>query len=481
MCGIFGIFGNAEAANITYLGLHALQHRGQESSGMASTDGYSMFSHREMGLVSDIFGQQVIEQIKGDAAIGHVRYSTAGSSDIKNAQPFVVDYSKGAIAIAHNGNLTNARIVREELQNYGSIFQSNMDTEVIIHLIALSHENSTVERLISALRRVEGSYALLLLTDKEMIAVRDPYGFRPLVLGKLRDGWAVSSETCSFDLIEAEYVREVQPGEVIHITRDGIRSFFPLKKAEPRFCIFEYIYFARPDSNVFSRTVYTVRKAFGRQLAREAPVDADLVIPIPDSGISAAIGYSQEAGIPFEMGLIRNHYVGRTFIEPKASIRHFGVKLKLNADHETVRGKRIVCVDDSIVRATTGRKIIKMLRQQGAKEIHFRITSPPTRFPCFYGIDTPSRSELIASSHNIEEINRYMTSDTLAYLSIPGIQRALADGAKDFDYNFCDACFSGKYPLRFPWGMELEQMELFVKRNGHDETAKKEDQTVRSI
>jgi amidophosphoribosyltransferase len=254
-----------------------------------------------------------------------------------------------------------------------------------------------------------------------------------------------------------------------------------LKKAEPRFCIFEYIYFARPDSNVFSRTVYTIRKAFGRQLARENPIEADLVIPIPDSGISAAIGYSQEAGIPFEMGLIRNHYVGRTFIEPKASIRHFGVKLKLNADHETVRGKRIVCVDDSIVRATTGRKIIKMLRQQGAKEIHFRITSPPTRFPCFYGIDTPSRSELIASSHNIEEINRYMTSDTLAYLSIPGIQRALADGAKDFDYSFCDACFSGKYPLRFPWGMELEQMELFVKRNGHDETTRKEDQTVRSI
>lgn len=481
MCGIFGIFGHSEASNITYLGLHALQHRGQESAGMASTDGDTMFSHREMGLVSDVFGQEVIEQIKGDAAIGHVRYSTAGSSDIKNAQPFVVEYSKGHIAIAHNGNLTNARIVREELQNYGSIFQSNMDTEVIIHLIALSHENSTIDRLISALRRVEGSYALLLLTDKEMIAVRDPYGFRPLVLGKLKDGYAVSSETCSFDLIEAEYVREIQPGEIVHITKDGIRSFFPLKKAGPRFCIFEYIYFARPDSKVFSRTVYTVRKAFGRELARENPVEADLVIPIPDSGISAAIGYSQEAKIPFEMGLIRNHYVGRTFIEPKASIRHFGVKLKLNADHETVRGKRIVCVDDSIVRATTGRKIIKMLRQQGAKEIHFRITSPPTRFPCFYGIDTPSRSELIASSHNVAEINKYMTSDTLEYLSIPGIKRALADGSNDFDYNFCDACFSGSYPLRFPWGMELEQMELFVKRNDHQDPLNNEGRTARSI
>ena len=338
-----------------------------------------------------------------------------------------------------------------------------MDTEVIVHLIALSHENSTLERLISALRRVEGSYSLLLLTDKEMIAVRDPYGFRPLVLGKLKDSFVVASETCAFDLVEASYVREIEPGEILHISKDGARSFKPFKKAAPRFCIFEYIYFARPDSDVFGRTVYGVRKAFGRELARENPIDADLVIPIPDSGISAAIGYSQAAGIPFEMGLIRNHYVGRTFIEPKESIRHFGVKLKLNADHETVRGKKIVVVDDSIVRATTGRKIIKMLRQQGAKEIHFRVTSPPTRFPCFYGIDTPSRSELIASSHEVEEINTYMTSDTLTYLSIDGMKRAIGNGADSFSYNFCDACFSGHYPLRFPWGMELEQMELFVQ------------------
>jgi amidophosphoribosyltransferase len=464
MCGIFGIFNHSEASNIAYLGLHSLQHRGQESAGIVSTDGYAVYAHREMGLVSDIFDEQTLLKLRGNGAIGHVRYSTAGSSDIKNAQPFVVEYSKGSLAIAHNGNLTNAKIVRDELQNYGSIFQSTMDTEVIVHLIALSHEDSTLERLIAALRRVEGSYSLLILTDKEMIAVRDPYGFRPLVLGKLKDAFVVASETCAFDLVEAKYIREIEPGEILHITKDGAQSFKPFKKAEPRLCIFEYIYFARPDSDVFGRTVYGVRKALGRELAREHPVEADLVIPIPDSGISAAIGYAQAAGLPFEMGLIRNHYVGRTFIEPKESIRHFGVKLKLNADHETVQGKRIVVVDDSIVRATTGRKIITMLRQQGATEIHFRVTSPPTRFPCFYGIDTPSRRELIASSHNLQEINTYMTSDTLEYLSIDGMKRAIGDGADSFSYTFCDACFSGDYPLRFPWGMELEQMELFVSR-----------------
>ncbi|HVN25894.1 MAG TPA: amidophosphoribosyltransferase [Syntrophorhabdales bacterium] len=464
MCGIFGIFNHSEASNIAYLGLHSLQHRGQESAGIVSSDGYNIYSHKEMGLVSDIFDESTLEKLRGNSAIGHVRYSTAGSSDIKNAQPFVVEYAKGPLAVAHNGNLTNAKIIRDELQNYGSIFQSNMDTEVIVHLVALSHENSTLERLISALRRTEGSYSLLVLTEKEMIAVRDPYGFRPLVLGKLKDSFVVASESCAFDLVEANYLREIEPGEILHITKEGgARSIKPFKKAPPNFCIFEYIYFARPDSDVFGRTVYGVRKAFGRELARENPIDADMVIPIPDSGISAAIGYSQEAGIPFEMGLIRNHYVGRTFIEPKDSIRHFGVKLKLNADHETVRGKKIVMVDDSIVRATTGRKIVKMLRQQGAKEIHFRVTSPPYRFPCFYGIDTPSRRELIASSHEVAEINTYMTTDSLSYLSIDGLKRAIGNGADSFSYNFCDACFSGHYPLRFPWGMELEQMELFVQ------------------
>jgi amidophosphoribosyltransferase len=464
MCGIFGIFNHRESSNLAYLGLHALQHRGQESAGITSADGDGLYSHREMGLVSDIFNEQVLQGLKGSAAIGHVRYSTAGSSDLKNAQPFVVEYSKGPLAVAHNGNLTNARIIRDELENYGSIFQSNMDTEVIVHLLALSHENETVERLISALRRIEGSYALLVLTDRELIAVRDPHGFRPLVLGKLKDSYVFSSETCAFDLIEADYVREVEPGEVIHVTSDGIQSYFPFRRLEPRRCIFEYIYFARPDSRIFGKTVYPVRKAFGRELARESHVEADIVIPVPDSGISAAIGYSQAAGIPYEMGLIRNHYVGRTFIEPKDSIRHFGVKLKLNAARETVEGKRIVVVDDSIVRATTGRKIISMLRQQGAKEIHFRVTSPPTRFPCFYGIDIASRSELVASDHEVKEINDYMGSDTLEYLSIDGMKRAIGADVGDDSYSFCDACFSGNYPSRFPLGMELEQMELFVKR-----------------
>jgi len=464
MCGIFGIFNHREASNLAYLGLHALQHRGQESAGITSTDGDGLFSHREMGLVSDIFNEQVLQGLKGSAAIGHVRYSTAGSSDLKNAQPFVVEYSKGPLAIAHNGNLTNARIVRDELENYGSIFQSNMDTEVIVHLLALSHENETIDRLISALRRIEGSYSLLVLTDREMIAARDPYGFRPLVIGRVKDSYVFSSETCAFDLIEAEYVREVEPGEVIRVTADGIQSYFPFRKVEPRRCIFEYIYFARPDSRIFGKTVYPVRKALGRELAREGEVGADIVIPVPDSGISAAIGYSQASGIPYEMGLIRNHYVGRTFIEPKDSIRHFGVKLKLNAARETVEGKRVIVIDDSIVRATTGRKIITMLRQQGAKEIHFRVTSPPTRFPCFYGIDIASRSELVASANEVKEINDYMGSDTLEYLSLDGMKRAIGADTEDPGYSFCDACFSGNYPLRFPLGMELEQMELFVKR-----------------
>ncbi len=460
MCGIFGIFNHKNASNIAYLGLHALQHRGQESAGIASTDGYGMQSHREMGLVSDIFNEEVLKRLKGHSAIGHVRYSTAGSSNLGNAQPLVVEYSKGNIAIAHNGNLTNAKVIKDELENYGSIFQSSTDTEAIIHLIALSHENTTLDRLISALRRVEGSYSLVVLTDKELIAVRDSYGFRPLVLGKLKDSFVISSETCAFDLIEARYLREIKPGEILYINKDGIKTFRPFKKMSPKFCIFEYIYFARPDSYMFGRTVYSVRKALGKELAKDTHVDADMVIPIPDSGIGAAIGYAQEAGIPFELGLIRNHYVGRTFIEPEESIRHFGVKLKLNAIHDIVKGKRIIVVDDSVVRATTGRKIIKMLRQYGAKEIHFRVSSPPTMFPCFYGIDTPSRRELIASSHNVEEINTHMTSDTLEYLTIDGMKRALGNG----EYTYCDACFSGTYPSKFPWDMELEQMELFVKR-----------------
>lgn len=464
MCGIFGIFDYKDAANITYLGLHALQHRGQESAGIVSTDGCTMRGHREMGLVSEIFDTEVLKNLKGQGAIGHVRYSTAGSSNLGNAQPLMFEYSKGSIAIAHNGNLTNGLVIKEELRNYGSIFQSSTDTEVIIHLMALSHESSTVDRLVSALRRVEGSYSLVILTEQELIAVRDPHGFRPLVLGKLNDSYVVSSESCAFDLVGASYVREIKPGELLCITKSGLKSLKPFRKAQPRYCVFEYIYFARPDSYTFGRTVYSVRKSLGRELARETHIDADMVIPIPDSGISAAIGYSQETGTPFELGLIRNHYVGRTFIEPEQSIRNFGVKLKLNAVHDVVRGKSIVLIDDSIVRATTGRKIIKMLRQYGAKEIHFRVSSPPTTYPCFYGIDTPSRGELIASSHTTEETNKYMDSDTLAYLSIEGMARAIGDEESSFDYTFCDACFSGCYPLRFPLGMGLDQMELFARK-----------------
>ncbi len=459
MCGIFGVFNHKDAANIAYLGLHALQHRGQESAGISAANGGTLTCHRAMGLVSDIFDADTLRRLKGPSAIGHVRYSTSGSSTITNAQPLLVEYSKGFISMAHNGNLTNARIIKKELENYGSIFQSTTDTEVIIHLIALSHENTTVDRLISALRRVEGSYSLLVLTDKEMIAVRDPQGFRPLALGKSKDCFVVSSESCAFDLIGATFLREIQPGEMLHITRDGITIHRPFKKKKRTYCIFEYVYFARPDSIMFGRTIYTVRKAFGRALAQETPTSADMVIPIPDSGISAAIGYSHETGIPFELGLIRNHYVGRTFIEPEDSIRHFGVKLKLNGVRDAVKGKRIVVIDDSIVRATTGRKIIRMLRQYGAKEIHFRVSSPPTTHPCFYGIDTPSRKELVASSHSLDEINRYMGSDTLQYLSPEGMKRAIGDG----ETAYCDACFSGRYPAKFPWGMELEKMEAYAK------------------
>lgn len=459
MCGIFGIFNHKDAANMTYLGLHALQHRGQESAGIASVDDNIMKSHREMGLVSDIFSVDVLAKLSGSSAIGHVRYSTTGSSNLGNAQPLVVEYSKGYLAVAHNGNLTNARIIKKSLEQYGSIFQSTSDTEIIIHLIARSQEDSTVERFISAIRNVEGAFSMLILTGKELIAARDPLGFRPLTLGMIKKSYVISSETCAFDLIGAEPIREIEPGEVVVINKEGLQSYKPFKKQKRTYCVFESIYFARPDSFMFGKTVYNVRKDLGRQLARQSTVNADMVIPIPDSGISAAIGYSQETGVPFEMGLIRNHYVGRTFIEPKDSIRHFGVKLKLNGIRDTVKGKNIVVIDDSIVRATTGRKIIKMLRRYGAKKIHFKVSAPPTTYPCFYGIDTPSRAELIASTHTMREINTYMGSDTLEYLAIESLKNVFGND----DYHYCDACFSGNYPSKFPRGMELGQMELFSK------------------
>lgn len=459
-CGVFGIYGHPEAANLTYLGLYALQHRGQESCGIVSSDGNSLHAHKRMGLVADVFSnQKIFEKLPGSSAIGHVRYSTAGASAEKNVQPITVDYSRGSIAVAHNGNLVNANLLKAELEAYGSIFQTAMDTEIIIHLLAISRTHSLVERIGDALNRVKGAYSLLFLTESRMIAVRDPNGFRPLCLGKLGDAWVVASESCALDLIEATFVREVEPGEMLVFTKDGqMQSLFPFKKIEPTPCIFEFVYFARPDSNIFGKNVYQVRKELGRQLAREYQVDADVVIAVPDSGVPAAMGYAEQAGIPFELGLIRNHYVGRTFIEPAQSIRHFGVKIKLNPVRELLEGKRVVVIDDSIVRGTTSRKIVKMVRNAGAKEVHMRVSSPPTSHPCFYGIDTPNRKELISSSHTLDEIRRYITADSLGYLSEEGLVQAT--GLK---HSFCTACFTGEYPINFPMPSQVPQMGLFSK------------------
>ncbi|HBO83433.1 MAG: amidophosphoribosyltransferase [Deltaproteobacteria bacterium GWC2_42_11] len=457
-CGIFGIYNHPEAANLTYLGLHALQHRGQESAGIVSSDGGEMLhSHKAMGLVADIFKEDVLKKLPGISAIGHVRYSTTGESHLKNAQPFVVNYSRGAIAVAHNGNIVNAGLLRAELEAYGSIFQSSMDTEIIIHLLATSKYNSLLDRLVDALKSLMGSYSLVFLTETRMIAARDPHGFRPLALGRLRDSWVVASETCAFDLIEADYIRDIEPGEIVLIDKDGIKSFKPFEKTNLTPCVFEFIYFARPDSNIFGANVYKIRKNLGRELARECPAKADVVIPVPDSGVPASIGFAEESKIPFEMGLIRSHYVGRTFIEPKDSIRHFGVKIKLNAVRELLKNKRVVVIDDSIVRGTTSRKIVKMIRDAGAKEVHMRISSPPTICPCFYGIDTPTSQELIASSHTTNDINTYITSDTIGYLSVEGVYKAVSGASS----SFCDACFTGKYPVEFPLERREAQMALF--------------------
>jgi amidophosphoribosyltransferase len=459
-CAVMGVYGHPEAANLVYLGLYALQHRGQESSGIVSSDGKILISHRQMGLVADIFKEDVIKRLEGSSAIGHNRYSTTGHSHLRNAQPFVVEYSQGPIAISHNGNLVNAQVLRAELEESGSIFQSTSDTEVIIHLIATSKEPSLMGRVIEALSRVRGAYSLLFLTPDRMIAARDPSGFRPLVLGQLRSrrsGYVVASETCALDLIEAEYLREVEPGEIITFGPRGMESLRPFPPAPHAKCIFEYIYFSRPDSKLFGHNVYQVRKELGRQLARENPVPADLVTPVPDSGVPAAIGYAEESGIPLEFGLIRNHYVGRTFIEPQQSIRHFGVKIKLNAQREVLEGKRVVVVDDSIVRGTTSRKIIRMLRDAGAKEVHMRISSPPTVSPCYYGIDTPTRTELIASNNSVEDIRRFIEADSLGYLSHEGLY-AFLNGEK---HGFCDACFSGDYPVHFDDEGHTRQLHLF--------------------
>lgn len=458
-CGVFGVFGHPEAANLTYLGLYALQHRGQEGAGICSSDSKQLYLEKSMGLVADIFSEKRLKRLPGHIAIGHNRYSTAGSSSLKNVQPLTANYSLGSIAVAHNGNLINADQLKAELESAGSIFQSSADSEVILHLIARSDGQTPAERIAYAMSRVRGAYSLLVMTEKELIAVRDPYGVRPLCIGRVDNAYVIASETCALDLIDAEYIRDIEPGEMVIVNHNGINSSKIMQSDRKAFCVFEFIYFARPDSYIFDhQCVNTVRKNFGKQLGRESFIDADIVIPVPDSGVPATIGFAEQTNLPFDFGLIRNHYVGRTFIEPKQSIRHFGVKIKLNAVRDILSGKRVVVVDDSIVRGTTSKKIVKMVREiGGAKEVHMRICSPPTVGPCFYGIDTPTRQELIASTHHEDEIKRYITADSLSYLSIDGL-RSLLPNPQDY----CFACFDNSYPISFPES-KTSQMELLFK------------------
>ncbi|HZS33180.1 MAG TPA: amidophosphoribosyltransferase [Methylomirabilota bacterium] len=455
-CGLFGVFGHPEAANLAYLGLYALQHRGQESAGIAASDGRALHVERAMGWVADVFSPERLRRLPGRAAIGHVRYSTAGSSTLRNAQPISATFARGPIALGHNGNLVNAEILRKELERLGSIFQSTSDSEVILHLIARADGQSLERALTQALGQVSGAYSLVMLTPETLVGCRDPHGFRPLVIGRLGDAWLLASETCALDLLEAEFVRDVEPGEIVLIDAQGLRSVKPFPPKRQLQCVFEYIYFARPDTTLWGQNVYHTRKALGHRLAEEHPVAADIVVPVPDSGVGAALGFAERSGIPFELGLIRNHYVGRTFIEPRQGIRHFGVRVKLNPIRGTIAGRRVVVVDDSIVRGTTSRKIVKMIRSAGAREVHVRISSPPIQWPCYYGIDTPTRKELIGASHRVEEIQRYLGADTLGYLSLEGMLKAVGgDGGR-----FCHACFSGGYEVGFP-REDTAQLALF--------------------
>jgi len=448
-CGVFGIKPHLESVNMSYLGLYALQHRGQESAGIASSQNGELKCYKNMGLVADVFGNEKrLRELEGDAAIGHVRYSTAGSSSLFNAQPLLINCHHGQIAMAHNGNLINAAQIKKDLENVGSIFNSGSDTEVILHLVAKSNEEKLEDAIVSALRQVEGAYSCVFLTKNKLIAVRDPHGFRPLVMGSLGESTVFASETCAFDLVEARVERDVEPGEVVVVNELGMRrSFKPFEQKPTRQCIFEHVYFARPDGVMFGESTQAFRERLGAKLAEEHPIDVDMVVPVPDSGVCAAIGYSNQAGLPFTFGLIRNHYVGRTFIEPKQSIRHFGVKVKLNPVKSMIKGKRVLLVDDSLVRGTTSRKIIKMLRDAEASEVHMRITAPPTTHPCFYGIDTPTRKELIASSHTIEEVRKYIEADSLEYISRQGMLDCLVNSRQK---DYCHACFSGDYILDFP-------------------------------
>ncbi len=446
MCGIFGVYGNERASYLTYLGLYSLQHRGQEGAGITSTDRKSIYSFRSTGLVNDIFNDDVLRNLRGDMAIGHVRYSTTGSSTKQNLQPFNITYKEGGLSLSHNGNLVNYTELRERLEWEGAIFQSESDTEVIAHLIARSKEKTLIDRVVDALSEVEGAYSLLIMTEFELIAVRDPRGFRPLSMGRLGNSVIFASETCAFDIIDAEFIRELEPGEMVVVDEEGVKSLFPFEKKKPAQCVFELIYFSRPDSFVFGDIVYRARREMGVKLAEECPETGDLVFPIPDSGFPAGIGFAARKNLPLELGLIRNHYVGRTFIEPAQSIRNFEVKIKLNPVESVLKGKDVFVVDDSIVRGTTSRKIMEMIRMKGAKRIHLRIASPPITHPCYYGIDTPTRKELIAANHSVEEIRKFLTTDSLVYLSLEGLKSCLK-GKED---KFCYACFTGKYPTKTP-------------------------------
>ncbi len=448
-CGLFGIYGLADAAAHAALGLHALQHRGQEAVGVVTYDGAHFHSHRALGLVGDNFNQEsVIRRLIGDMAIGHVRYATTGDTVLRNVQPLFADFAFGGLAIAHNGNLTNAYALRRALVQRGCIFQSTTDTETIVHLIAISDQARVVDRMVDALRQVEGAYALVALTRAKLIGVRDPYGVRPLVLGRLGPAYVLASETCALDIIGASYERDVEPGEIVVIDKDGLKSYKPFAKAPRRFCIFEYVYFARPDSSIEGHNVYETRKRIGRELARESHVPADVVVPVPDSGVPAAIGYAEQSKVPFELGIIRNHYVGRTFIEPTDQIRHLGVRLKHNANAAYLKNKRVILVDDSIVRGTTSLKIVEMVRNAGAREVHMRVSSPPTTHPCFYGIDTPERDKLLAARHDVEGMRRFIGVDSLAFVTLDGLYRAVGEPKRLANApQYCDACFSGEYPI----------------------------------
>jgi amidophosphoribosyltransferase len=457
-CGVFGIFGHPEAANMTYLGLYALQHRGQESAGIAASNGARVRISRAMGYVADAFDSAALTELPGPMAIGHVRYSTAGESKLPNAQPILIDCSHGQIALCHNGNLVNARELRDELVRQGSIFQSSSDTEVILHLYARSKARASEDAIVESISQVQGAFSLVMLTRDRLVAVRDPHGFRPLALGRLDDAYVVCSETCAMDLIGATYERDVRPGEVLVISAEGIRSLQPFAPAPLAHCVFEHVYFARPDSYVFGRSVNEVRTNLGRMLAREHPVDADVVVPVPDSGVCAAMGFADEARVPLRMGLIRNHYVGRTFIQPQASIRHFGVKVKLNPVRSILEGNRVILVDDSIVRGTTSRKIVRMVRAAGAKEVHVRISCPPTISPCFYGVDTPRKSELIAANHTVDEIREFLEADSVAYLSLEGLMSAVGSDKS----SYCSSCYTGRYPVECPRD-ETSYLQLALK------------------